>query len=532
MKKIIFLLLLFALGIFCYFLTTPSGLKWSVHRIENCIPGKLSIQRIDGALFSGFTLEAISYETQNKKITVSSLAVHWKTRQVFLKNAIVYFENESRFELNGALNQLWNFNWKFLSAKNNLNIRGVLSGAYFSPIIKVDNFYLSSLGITIKNTRLYPKIINRKIIFSGDFTSGSGTGKIKGTIGLITPLELEIEGRDLECVNLPDYKAAISPRISLKLNQTDLILQGNIDITHAKITPRELAQDNSLPEEVVFVGKTEPKTPSLQTSLKLNLHLTNDVFLNYKELRTHVRGDLLLSKNPQNPATATGTLYSYEGTYEAYGKLLEIENGRVIYTGNLLTNPGLDIRAVRKIRTVLTNETSQFSDNTPFESVYNGTKLLTVGIKISGTAKNPRIILFSDPAGLSQKNILSYLLLGYAESQAKGGNLLGLLSTLNPNSAPVLNKVIARLEKKLGLTDLQVEPMEVFNPASQTIESTTSLSVGKQLSPKLYLHYSIGLFNPIAILSLRYQLSRHWAIKSENSSMDNGADVVYEIESE
>ena len=81
---------------------------------------------------------------------------------------------------------------------------------------------------------------------------------------------------------------------------------------------------------------------------------------------------------------------------------------------------------------------------------------------------------------------------------------------------------------------MSVESLQVFNPnatsSSNSVVSTTSLVIGKQLSNDLSIHYSVGLFYPVSILNLRYQLTKNWAIQSETSTLDNGADVLYSIE--
>jgi len=54
--------------------------------------------------------------------------------------------------------------------------------------------------------------------------------------------------------------------------------------------------------------------------------------------------------------------------------------------------------------------------------------------------------------------------------------------------------------------------------------------VGKYLSPKLYVSYGLGLFDPITTLRVKYALSSHWKLVSESSSEASGGDVLYMIE--
>ena len=98
-------------------------------------------------------------------------------------------------------------------------------------------------------------------------------------------------------------------------------------------------------------------------------------------------GRLFIEEAPGQPTRGTGTIRVVEGRYRAYGQRLDIENGRFLFTGGPVTNPGLDLRAVRRSNTVLT------------------------GIIVKGRLEHPRLELFSVPA-MGQTDILSYLLLG------------------------------------------------------------------------------------------------------------------------
>lgn len=156
-------------------------------------------------------------------------------------------------------------------------------------------------------------------------------------------------------------------------------------------------------------------------------------------------------------------------------------------------------------------------------------------VEVGGTLQKPAFNLISTPA-MAQGDILSYLVFGFPQSQANGnqyGAILSALSSLNPNT-PSVGNVTKNIEQKLGLTEMNVQSVQIFNPNatsnSDSVISATSFVVGKQLTNNLSIHYSIGLFYPVSILNLRYQLAKHWAIQSETSTLDNGADVLYSIE--
>ena len=122
-------------------------------------------------------------------------------------------------------------------------------------------------------------------------------------------------------------------------------------------------------------------------------------------------------------------------------------------------------------------------------------------------------------------------MLGYPQSNTtgyQGTAILGMLTSLYPGGR--LSNITEKLENKLGLSELNVGSVQSFNPITKKIESNTAFIVGKQITNKLSIHYSVGVFDPVSILNLRYQLDNHWAVQSETSTIDNGADLVYIFE--
>jgi translocation and assembly module TamB len=56
-----------------------------------------------------------------------------------------------------------------------------------------------------------------------------------------------------------------------------------------------------------------------------------------------------------------------------------------------------------------------------------------------------------------------------------------------------------------------------------------ALVAGKYLSPRLYVSYGVGLFEPINTFRLRYMLSSRWTLQAETGKAA-GADALYRIE--
>lgn len=396
------------------------------------------------------------------------------------------------------------------------------------------------LGITLKSINLQAATdIHHKLILSGNLQSGNGSAQVHGSVDLSTaefPAVFTLQGNNLQIIKLDHYKIIASPDLKLDYSKTGLGLQGTVTIPQADITPTDFSDTVTMPDDVVYVGQSQKQTTHLLShfDMQINLILSDNIFIQYQDLSTHLSGKLHITQLPNSPTTATGELYTIKGTYKAYGKTLDIIQGRLIYTGNTLMNPGLNIRAGREIKTIAFSGTSNFSNNTVQTPAYAGNQTVTVGVQILGTQENPQISLFSTPT-MSQTDMLSYLLFGYPQSQGSNGSriaaLLNASSSLNTGiKTPSVSGITQGIQNKLGLSELTVGSTEVFDPTKGTAVATTSFIVGKQLAPKLYVHYSVGLFNPVSIVNLSYQLTKRWSILSQASTIDSGADLQYAFE--
>lgn len=593
-----FLLCVLALGGALYYLTlTEAGLQIEVQFLTRVFPQKLHIGSASGTLFSAFSLKNISWKDSSATVDIQSVNVSWDPRGLLSHRLVIHALNvdhatviiqdnpassntttnnnfsldllkkitleqarfnqifirfnDTKIRLNGTLQKNWSVTLqatlpkKTLSlpdSKGLLTINGSIDGPCFTPMIHLSTkrIAIPALGISANAIYLQGNLTQNSIIpFTGSFLSGKGRALLQGSVDLSEPdypLLLKITGSRLEAVHLPGYHMLISPNLTLQWMKKNLAVTGSILIPAADITPEQLNSADKLPDDVVFVPEKKSTSLPFTTSLELTVTLSDAIHLDSHNLKANLAGHLQIKQAPLGQMNAVGELYTKNGSYTAYGQTLKIQTGRLIFTGGSVMNPGLDVLAVKKFKSINTGgNVSSFSGTTSLAPTYTGTELITVGVEVSGTLNNPVFGLYSEPL-MAQADILSYLVFGFPQSEANGnqyGAILSALSSLSPTTANAGN-VTKNLQEKLGLTQLGVESVQTFNPnatdASSSVTSTTSLVVGKKLSDKLSIHYSIGLFNPVSILNLRYKLSKSWAIQSETSTLDNGADVLYTIE--
>jgi translocation and assembly module TamB len=84
-----------------------------------------------------------------------------------------------------------------------------------------------------------------------------------------------------------------------------------------------------------------------------------------------------------------------------------------------------------------------------------------------------------------------------------------------------------RLAKKLGGKVGFVDQVGVEQNADL---GGSAFTVGKYLSPKLFVSYGVGLFEPGTAVTVRYEFSDRWSLEANDSPEDQHAGVRYRIE--
>jgi translocation and assembly module TamB len=400
-----------------------------------------------------------------------------------------------------------------------LDLAGTLQQPQLKGHIDLQNgsTFIAPLDITPSNINLKASFDpNKGIVYKGSLASDQGKLNLSGQTELneFFNTTLNITGKNILGINTAEYKAHLSPDLKLTYNKPKLTLSGSLNVDKATLKPKSFASTTTLPDNIVYIRDEKMTDKPLQFYLDLNLGLKNVNFA-YQGLKAELEGELNLHLEPESSMTATGELRTVSGSYKAYNQDLSIQKGSIIYTGGPIGNPGIDITATRTIQTVFDTSGVQ--------------QTLTVGVNLTGTIKHPQLNLFSSPVTLNQTDILSYIVLGHGTNTASGGQgqlLIAAASSMGLTD----NKLTQGIQKTFGLSELGLESDEVMNQAG-SLQSNTSLVIGKKITPKFSIRYSAGLLVPVDVFKMMYQLSRRWSVQTDNSQYDNGADLIYTIES-
>lgn len=335
---------------------------------------------------------------------------------------------------------------------------------------------------------------------NGAVTSGDGTVRMNGARDETTGLSLKIGGNKFLAANIPGARVTIAPDLELTGKLDALMLNGSVTIEAADVNLEKLkvgAPTQTSSDVVVVDREVKVRSRTFGLTTDVRILFGDNVKLEGFGLESTVSGELRVTEKPDEVSRAVGEV-RVAGTYEAFGRKLTIERGRLQYAGTALDDPQLDILAVRKQQDV------------------------TAKLRVTGTAQKPKLDVFTEPA-MSQTDAMSYLLTGQSASDLHGED-----SAMVSSAAQSVGSVLGnRLVKKLGGKMSFVDEVGV----EQNIDlGGSAFTVGKYLSPRLYVSYGVGLFEPGNAVTVRYQFSERWSLEANDTPDDQHAGVRYRIE--
>ncbi|ODN41660.1 translocation/assembly module TamB domain-containing protein [Piscirickettsia litoralis] len=384
------------------------------------------------------------------------------------------------------------------------------------------DLYLPITGIELKQTSLTLTANGSPTLaVKAKAMAGSGSLSLTGIIDithLLPQVTLNIQGKNAQLMDLPYATLHANPNISIAYNNAkDLVITGDLHILKGDIHVDQVPQNITLPTDIKIVG--DQQNPALNIHTDINLELDKNIFVTGYGLKTNIEGKLNIISTPNQLTRANGNLKLINGTYKLLGQNLNITQGQLIFGGNAIQNPGLNINIERKIT----------PSNPTDESI-------TTGVKVTGNLNKPTLTPYSTPT-MSKADILSYLLFGTPVPQTSSGNaaILAQLVTSSSLFNTGTGGIVQNIKKTLGLSELGIQSNAPATQAAgqeqnnlNSLRSTTSLVLGKYLAPDLYVSYSVGFLGQ-QIASIRYQLNQNWSVNTE-AGTTSAVDLFYNIE--
>jgi translocation and assembly module TamB len=365
---------------------------------------------------------------------------------------------------------------------------------------------IPSQGLWLEQGNLHATLAGDQVNIDQLHFAGK-TGELNGNGQLLFKadrwqLDAAMQLNKLQALSRVDRWVQLSGNTNISMTSEQTTLSGKLKI-HKGLFELPKADKPKLDEDVVIESpqstQAEPTSKLVFNNFALDFG-DKPLVLPFKESEQFMlRGQGLngaLSGNMQlngglDELTAAGTL-EITGTYIAYGQSLNIETGRLIFSGKL-PNIGLDVLATRQVEST------------------------KVGIQINGSLQTPQLKLVSTP-DTSNENKISLLVLGQPMSQV-GSSDMALLSVaagalLSQGDSVSLQTKIAQA---VGLDSIDVRGSGPTNYA---------VSVGKRINRNLVVGYEKSIVGLLNVGKLTYQLTKRISIETRTGS-DNALDVFY-----
>ncbi|MBN1382046.1 MAG: translocation/assembly module TamB domain-containing protein [Deltaproteobacteria bacterium] len=386
---------------------------------------------------------------------------------------------------------------------------------------------LPMAGIRLQDIRIKAHMKDQKIIVDTlTVSSGSGTLNLQAEIGLQDRRVLNysgtIKGSNFRTVDLPELQMSTSPNLRFQGDAKTLTVRGHVMIPQGLLLGRQGPPQVMSSRDVIIVDAplAESKKLPIGLDVRISVILGDEVRADIQGASLRLIGNVELTAMDLEHVAGKGTIRIAEGRYSAYGVDLNIDKGRILFNGPI-DKTQIDITAVRKLEEV------------------------TAGILMTGTLSSPVIQLYSVPS-MPDPDILAYLVLGHPLQGNEQDLSLLVRAAVSMLPKSKSDSAISQLMHRMGLDDVDIKvsrstPADSdqaglngstpsgLSAVDQIGLSGAMVTIGKYLTPKLYVSFGRYLFSDASVVRLRYKFSESWELETHGGTI-TGADLYYKIE--
>ncbi len=336
---------------------------------------------------------------------------------------------------------------------------------------------------------------------SGQVRSGEGlltlTGRSERYPSAAEPSVFQLRGERFLLLDIPEVNLLAEPSLDLAFDGSTVRLTGDVVIPRGRLGFPDIPASAVTPsDDVRFVGDSlVVKEPPVPFGADITVTLGDDVFFNGFGFASNLIGNVQIRQEPSGEPTGRGEVRFINGTFRSFGQELRIEPGHLLFAGPI-DNPAVDARA--------------------FVRASDGTE---AGFRIGGTVQELDVTTYSVPPK-SDSDVMAYILFGRPMNQTSSSE-----GNQASNSAAILgaNMLGMALAPSLGLDEARIDT------GSSSSENKAQFVVGRYLSPRLFVGYGVGIYEPISTLRIRYLLSARWSIEVITGDQQS-TDLLWRIE--
>ncbi|MRR59030.1 MAG: hypothetical protein EG824_12580 [Deltaproteobacteria bacterium] len=363
--------------------------------------------------------------------------------------------------------------------------------------------YLPRAGIHLKDLKLAAHF-ERDRITVDSFSGRSGQGTINGSATVLLkdwkPVSYQgiIRGDQFQFIYLPELQVQGNPKFDFSGTMKKVTVHGDLLISDLTVAGSQASPPIRPSDDVVVVDAIQKKERSfpIDLDIKIKVAFGDRVYVKMSGIDARLAGTVDVAMTSLEDIRGRGEIRVVKGSYKAYGVDLDISKGRISFTGGPISQPKLEIIALRTV-----NEVS-------------------AGVIVVGTVKRPIIRLYSEP-GMSDSDIMGYMVLGQPLSGDQDQITAVMSAARLLLSASQSAGINSQIVNKFGIDSIGVEQDK--SDITQSI-----VTVGKYLTPKLFISYGRSLFSETTYLKARYTFSKRWEVETWTGT-ESGVDIFYKI---
>jgi translocation and assembly module TamB len=417
-------------------------------------------------------------------------------------------EVEGNFKEQGLLSAL--LPGVLRESHGNVKLDLKLGGSWQTPTFAGDlsvtgaGAYIPQAGIEVRDLSLQSRFDADKLhIRALELSSGDGKIKGEGELRLqnwqVAEFSGKFGGERFLTIDLPELRLVTSPALTVSGTAQTIKVRGEIKIPELLVRGRQSKAPLRQHADVLIVDAppAEGRERPLDLDLEVRVILGDRVMVDFGGIDASLGGDVIVTSYGNEAVSGRGKINVIKGAYAAYGMKLDISRGSLLFAGGPIDQPTLDILALRSAGEV------------------------QAGVRVGGTPRLPTVTLYSEPS-MPDTDILSYIVLGRPMGSDAGQADLLMVAAgalLAKGESTVLQD---RLRRRVGLDVIDIQ-------AGNGDLTTSVITVGKYLNPKLYISLGHSLFTGSNVVGLRYDISEHWQAESTVGE-ESGVDLFYKIE--
>jgi len=330
---------------------------------------------------------------------------------------------------------------------------------------------------------------------------------------------VDIDGTEAPLmVAMPAYgRLRVAPDLQIQAMPQRLQVRGDVSVPWARLEIGQIPSSAQAPSsDAVIITEEEDRQQQaaaaarqneegagtaqaladagMQLDVRVNLHLGPDMQLEAYGLEAGLTGELQVRQGT-GPVQLYGDVNLVDGTYTSFGQDLIIRQGQVLFSGPA-SQPSLQFEAIRN------------PDTTEDDVI--------AGLRVTGSASSPRLTIFSEPA-MTESRALSYILRGRAPEDSGSGDD-ALTAALIGLSLSQTGSAVGQVGQAFGVQDLSLD-------ASGSGDDS-QVVVSGYVFDDLKVSYGVGIFSPIAELTLRYRLIQNLYLQAVSGAAQ-AVDLIY-----